>query len=223
MERFLLSHGVHAAPLESTAWPAGAILESMPSMSRPSVRFCTSAPYLAVARRFVLDWTLQGLLVRGDVLEIGAGSGVRASSLLERPAVRHITVTDIDEHMVAMATQRLQNHGERATTMEVDATRLPFESERFDAVLSFAMLHHVGDWQAALREAVRVLRSGGLLIGYDLNNTRLARLLHVVEPADITLMTPHNLHAALGALPLAHIRTRPSAARQLTRFAAVKR
>jgi SAM-dependent methyltransferase len=38
--------------------------------------------------------------------------------------------------------------------------------DRFDVVLSFAMLHHVGDWRGAVAEAVRVLRPGGHFVGW---------------------------------------------------------
>jgi ubiquinone/menaquinone biosynthesis C-methylase UbiE len=48
---------------------------------------------------------------------------------------------------------------------EADATRLPFPDSSFDVVLSFIMLQHVIDWEAALKEAARVLISDGKLIG----------------------------------------------------------
>jgi SAM-dependent methyltransferase len=45
-----------------------------------------------------------------------------------------------------------------------DATNLPFEDERFDAVTMFDVLEHVPDDRQAVREAFRVLRPGGFLL-----------------------------------------------------------
>lgn len=42
-----------------------------------------------------------------------------------------------------------------------DATRLTFQSESFDLVLSFEVLEHIPDYMAALREARRILRRDG--------------------------------------------------------------
>ena len=62
-----------------------------------------------------------------------------------------------------------------------DAAALPFPDGRFDLVMSAAMLHHVIEWDKALAEAVRVLRPGGKLVGYDMLNTGPIRLIHVGE------------------------------------------
>ena len=70
--------------------------------------------------------------------------------------------------MVAVARQTLAPFGDWASAQRADAADLPFEDGRFSVVLPAAMLHHVMAWEEALAKAVRVLRSGGLLFGYDL-------------------------------------------------------
>jgi ubiquinone/menaquinone biosynthesis C-methylase UbiE len=99
--------------------------------------------------------------LHGDVLEIGCGSGAMAGEMLRRfPAVR-VTATDYDRSMVCAAVERLTPFGNRAAVLRADATALPFRDETFDGVVTFIMLHHVIDWEGALREAARVLRPGG--------------------------------------------------------------
>jgi ubiquinone/menaquinone biosynthesis C-methylase UbiE len=66
----------------------------------------------------------------------------------------------------------LEPFGQRATVTRADAAALPFPDDRFDVVLSFAMFHHVPDWERAVGEAMRVLRLGGTLVGYDLSRIR---------------------------------------------------
>jgi SAM-dependent methyltransferase len=139
---------------------------------------CRSGPWRAVARRFVLPWALQGVQPGGDVLELGAGSGAMAAEVLgTHPTVR-LTATDVDPLMVDTARRRLEPFGDRAVARVADATALPFDDGSFDLVLSWVMLHHTVGWETALSEAVRVLRPGGSLVGYDLLENAALRALH---------------------------------------------
>ena len=61
------------------------------------------------------------------------------------------------------------------------------------------MLHHVGDWKGALSEALRVLRPGGLLVGYDALDGPLVRLLHFGERDRVHLMRRGQFEAELSA------------------------
>jgi SAM-dependent methyltransferase len=147
-------------------------------MSRVAQFLCRSAPWRGFAGRVVLPWALQGIELRGEVLEIGCGSGAMAAEVLRSfPEVR-LTATDYDESMVRVAGRRLSAFSSRAEVRQADATVLPFPDASFDAVLSFVMLHHVVRWEAALAEAARVLRPGGTLIGYDLLGDGAGRILH---------------------------------------------
>jgi SAM-dependent methyltransferase len=191
-------------------------------MSRFESAFCRGAGWRAFASRVVLPWVLQGERLEGDVLEIGGGGGAMAARLLATQPGARITVTDYDEAMLAVARARLAAFGDRASVRQADATQLPFPDGRFDAVLSFIMLHHVIDWEAALGEAIRVLRPGGLLVGYDLVASRPARWLHQAEGARHRLMAPGELRDRLAELPVEPVRLRPALAGLVVRFRARK-
>jgi SAM-dependent methyltransferase len=140
----------------------------MAEMSRVAQVLCRSGPWRVAARHVVLPWALQGIELHGGVLEIGCGSGAMASGLLHRfPEVR-LTATDVDDAMVEAASRRLAGFATRADVRRADATALPFPDASFDGVVTFLMLHHVIDWEGALAEIARVLRPGGVLVGYDL-------------------------------------------------------
>ncbi len=96
------------------------------------------------------------------VLEIGCGKGVGTQLILERFKARRVHSIDIDPDMVARARRRLAAIPLERCQIDVgDVTQLPFGDGSFDACINFAALHHVPDWQRAVREIHRALRSGG--------------------------------------------------------------
>ncbi len=189
----------------------------MPTMSRLEAAFCRGAPWRTFARRAVLPWALQGLRPDGDVLEIGAGSGAMAAGLLSCYPGITMTITDIDPQMVA-AADRLVSFGDRVTARHADATALPFPDGSFDITLSWIMLHHTLQWETALAEAVRVVRPGGHVVGYDLLSTAPMRLLHQAEGARFRMMRLPELRDALRDLPIDQAVLTPSLARLAVRF-----
>jgi ubiquinone/menaquinone biosynthesis C-methylase UbiE len=162
--------------------------------------FCRSGPWRAFTGRYVLPWALQGIRPAGDALEIGAGSGLMAMSLLRRFPELRLTVTDYDSAMLDKGRVQLEAMGSRADIRVADATSLSFPDSSFDYVFSFIMLHHVIEWEKALSESIRVLRPGGWLVGYDLLDSRAFRLLHQLERAQVRLLTMSELNAALDDL-----------------------
>lgn len=161
----------------------------MPIMSAVEGAFCRSSPWRLFAQRVVLPWALLGHSLRGEVLEIGGGSGAMAVGAARTFSNAKLTVTDVDVAMVDIARGRLAAYP-HASVQRADVTALPFEDGRFDMVTSYLMLHHVIDWEEALAEVSRVLKPGGAFLGYDLTDTRLARWVHRVDGS------PHRMIAA---------------------------
>jgi ubiquinone/menaquinone biosynthesis C-methylase UbiE len=170
----------------------------------------------------VVPWAIGHVELRGEVLEIGSGSGAMAAELLKRfPSIR-LTATDVDPTMRAAAARRVARFGDRARVQEADATRLPFGDASFDGVVSFIMLHHVIAREGALAEAARVLRPGGLLAGYDLMRAGPNRLLHHHDGSEHRLATIDALRSRLYELPLADVSVRPGLGGTVARFRGVR-
>lgn len=91
------------------------------------------------------------------VVELGVGTG-RVARPLASAGLRVMGV-DIAREMLALARD-----GGLAHLAQADVAALPLAGGRFDAAVTVQVLHHVADWRAALREALRVLRPGGLLL-----------------------------------------------------------
>jgi len=190
----------------------------MPTMSKVERALCRTGPWPLVAGRAILPWALRGETLSGNVLEIGAGSGAMAAAALRRFPDARFTVTDYDDAMVSTAGQRLAG---RATVRQADATALPFPDASFDVVLSFVMLHHVVDWEAAFAECARVLRPGGRLIGYDLLDSPTNRLVHVVDRSPYKLLSLRDVAGGLAEAGFVLRDLRAGRLAQTARFTAV--
>jgi ubiquinone/menaquinone biosynthesis C-methylase UbiE len=98
-----------------------------------------------------------------EVLELAAGTGLVTAELAR--TARSVMATDLSEDMLAVLRGRLASL--QTTNVEArpaDATALPFADASFDAVVMANLLHLLQAPSAALREARRVLRPGGLLL-----------------------------------------------------------
>lgn len=99
---------------------------------------------------------------KGDVLEIGAGTG----SNLARygGSVTSLTVTEPDPHMLRRLEQKVAKQRPGTAVVDTPAENLPFPDDQFDVVVSTLVLCGVDDQAKALAEVQRVLRPGGRLL-----------------------------------------------------------
>lgn len=93
---------------------------------------------------------------RGDVLEIGVGTGLNLP-LYERSSLTSLTGVDASNAMLKRAYLRARATG--ANLLRADVTALPFADETFDTVVDTFSLCTFDDAEAALREIRRVLKS----------------------------------------------------------------
>ena len=191
----------------------------MPATAKKAL---TGSPYQLFTRRVIVPWVLQGERPAGAGLEIGAGSGAMTAQLLTAFPGLRMVATDYDGDMVRVARQTVAPFGDRAIVEQADAVALPFEAGRFEFVLSAAMLHHVGEWEKALAEIMRVLRPGGRLVGYDLLDTAPARLMHLGHGPDTRLLRRAQLEAELHRLGFVNVAARTAAGGLVARFTASK-
>lgn len=189
----------------------------MPVMSALERAFCRSAPWRAFARRAVLPWALGDTPIEGDVLEIGGGSGAMAAGAAQSYPGISLTLTDIDPAMADLSRRRLAAWP-NVTVEQADVTALPFDDQSFDIVTSYLMLHHVINWLDALAEISRVLRPGGVLVGYDLTDTRLARWVHRVDGSPHCIIAPDELAYGLTVAGFTVTTVRKSCNDHLMRF-----
>lgn len=98
----------------------------------------------------------------GDVLEIGFGTGLNLNCY---PAtVKHLTLLDPSKMLPRRVAKRMAAAPMPIEQAFLDAERLPFETERFDTVVSTWTMCTIPDVAAALGEVRRVLKPDGQLL-----------------------------------------------------------
>jgi ubiquinone/menaquinone biosynthesis C-methylase UbiE len=96
------------------------------------------------------------------VLDLGCGGGHVTFNVA--PLVRDIVAYDLSPEMLEVVARTARERGlSNVTTRQGTVEKLPFADESFDVVLSRFSAHHWGDLDAALREAARVAKPGGMI------------------------------------------------------------
>ena len=107
-----------------------------------------------------------GIPPRGTSLEVGCGRGSISSYFAE--AGYRVTLLDSSPAVIdaARGIFKANRHAQRADFVVGNALDLPFPDASFDVVISMGLLEHFQDVRKVLSEQVRILKRGGIFIGY---------------------------------------------------------
>jgi len=119
------------------------------------------------------------------LLDLGGGTGV--TTVAYSTGAREICVLEPD----ARKTERGVRAGAPVTFVNAVAEQIPFDSGRFDRVVSLMSFHHFSDGAKACREASRVLVPGGRFVVYDIHRSSIAARW-------LSVFARHRGHSALG-------------------------
>lgn len=121
--------------------------------------------------------------VHGEVLEVGFGTGL---NLPHYPSsVNKLIALDPEEMLPDKVSERISAVRFPVERVVQRAETLPFESGRFDCIVTTWVLCSVADPLSALREMRRVLKPGGSYLFYEhgrSNEPRVARLQDWINP-----------------------------------------
>jgi ubiquinone/menaquinone biosynthesis C-methylase UbiE len=103
------------------------------------------------------------------LLEVGCGVGAVLAVLGQEYQGVRLFGLDIEPQQLEFARTHLERSGVEATLTEGDALKLPFPDEAFDHVWMMWFLEHIADPPAVLREARRVLGTGGAITAIEVD------------------------------------------------------
>ena len=99
------------------------------------------------------------------VLEVGCGAGVDLARFAKGGAV--VTGVDLTESAIALARANFAQQGLTADLRVANGEALPFADGTFDLATCQTVLIHLPDPSLALREMMRVVRPGGLVLAVE--------------------------------------------------------
>jgi ubiquinone/menaquinone biosynthesis C-methylase UbiE len=125
-----------------------------------------------------LEWLSENFILSQEdaVLDAGCGTGRLVPYLLEKIGPRGLLVeADFSEEMLRIAKSK--GRQKRLFFVLADAEKIPFREKIFDAVICFALLPHLPDKKAALKEFHRILKPEKFLfIAHTMSREKLNQL-----------------------------------------------
>lgn len=100
----------------------------------------------------------------GRVLEVGCGRGTMSAYFADNGF--KCTLLDSSEKIIRNAKEIFNKNGLKAQFDVGDANNLPYAEESFDLIFSIGLLEHFKEIENTISEQIRVLKKGGVFIGY---------------------------------------------------------
>jgi demethylmenaquinone methyltransferase/2-methoxy-6-polyprenyl-1,4-benzoquinol methylase len=114
-------------------------------------------------KRFAVQ--MSGTREGSRVLDVAGGTGDLSSLFCSRVGLTgEVWLTDISGAMLTRGRDRLLDRGRIVPAVQCDAERLPFPDRHFDCAIVGFGLRNMTHKETALREMLRVLRTGGRLL-----------------------------------------------------------
>lgn len=151
-----------------------------PGWSRKLDRLGFPDAYEALLRR-VLGEDAPGVAgAQLRVLDCGVGTGALSRALARVvPDPFKLDAIDISPRMLERAGRCLGDTGLDVSLRQGDVRDLPYDTGVFDLAMTGHVLEHLADPGVALREMVRVLKPGGLLIACLTRRSPLGMYVHL--------------------------------------------
>ncbi len=128
---------------------------------------------------------------RGDILEVGVGTG---KNFPYHPRGAKVTGIDLSDQMLVRAQERARQLGETIDLSEGDTQALEFPDNSFDTAVETFVFCSVPDPIRGLRELNRVVKSDGRILLLDhvrVDRPIMGRVMDLLDPLIVRLWGAH--------------------------------
>jgi 2-polyprenyl-6-hydroxyphenyl methylase/3-demethylubiquinone-9 3-methyltransferase len=172
--------------LSQSWWDENGVLHLLKSMVNP-----WRVPYFT--RKF--SERIHAEFLPQSLLDVGCGGGLLAEEF--HVMGYQVYGIDLSEKSISVANAHANAQGYKLHYQVGSATQLPFDDSTFDIVSCCDVLEHIPNWETAIVEASRVLRSGGLFCFDTINRTLKSYIVMIFGAQDnpTTRIFPKDTHA----------------------------
>ncbi len=105
-----------------------------------------------------------------QILDVGTGTAQIPIELVGRAPGTFVVANDLANEMLKVAGENIVTAGyaDRIRLDLTDAKQMPYDDDSFHAVISNSIIHHAPEPIIVMREMLRVLKPGGVLLVRDL-------------------------------------------------------
>jgi ubiquinone/menaquinone biosynthesis C-methylase UbiE len=156
--------------------------------------FKRGAPDNQVQFAFQNHWrvfrNILGPIKNGTALEVGCGRGSMGAFFADSGFETHL----VDTSTAALGSARDNFRIDNLTASAIcgDALNIPYADNSFDVVVSIGLLEHFEDIGTPVREQLRVLQPGGVMLGYVVPERPLS-VQTLATPVNTGLRALHKL------------------------------
>lgn len=136
-----------------------------------------SKPENQIQLAFSQHWSLFSKILKengitsGKSLEVGCGRASISSYFSQNNF--DVTCLDLSAEVISLAQEIFRKNGHKGNFVVGDALDLPFEDKSFDVVVSIGLLEHFEDIYRPISEQYRILKDGGVFLGYIVPENKL--------------------------------------------------
>jgi len=168
---------------------------------RPETRhyhFCRGAPKNQVQFAFQNHWRVfrqvMGDVRSGRAIEVGCGRGSMGAFFADSGFEVHLLDTAISA--LHSARENFAADGLKGIPILGDTLTLPYSENSFDVLFSIGLLEHFRDVRQPILEQLRILRPGGVFLGYVVPERRIS-VQTLAIPANFILGTAYKVGTLL--------------------------
>lgn len=143
--------------------------------------------------RFGYFSSCAGELSGKRVLDIGCGGGILAEEFAKAGA--KVTGIDLSPVAIGAAKRHAAETGLEIDYRVIAVEKLALDAQQFDIIICAEVLEHVDDIDRFLKDALSMLKPGGLLFFGTINKTLKARFLALFMAEDVLGMVPRGTHS----------------------------